>query len=562
MQIERRYTEPGGDPYAGVEFAERTSTHRQSGRLRRLRGNAAGPGRVVAGRHRHPGAEVLPQGGRRRRARRPSPRTACPSGRRGPSRRPARRGERRDRRPPGDPPPRRLLALLGRDARLLRHRRGRARRSTTSSPTCSLHQIAAPNSPQWFNTGLNFAYGITGPAQGHFYATRTTGELEAVRRRLRAPAAARLLHPVRQPTTSSNEGGIMDLWVREARLFKYGSGTGSNFSNLRGENEKLSGGGKLVRPDELPEDRRPRRRRHQVRRHHPPRRQDGLPRPRPPRHRAVHQLEGRRGDEGRRARRRLADALRCTSTTSSRRPRGAMSRATSGSSRGPTRRSRRPSASARQAGVPDVYDPARARPRAAGRHASSHIDEYDTDWQGEAYDTVSGQNSNNSVRVTNDFMRRGRGRRRVEPERPHRARQGARRGPPATAVETLPARELWDDIAETAWLCADPGLQFDTPSTSGTPARPTAPSAPSNPCSEYMFLDDTACNLASLNLLRVLRSEPTTSTSSCYRHGVRLWTVVLEISRADGAVPVQGDRALSATTTARSASATPTSARC
>jgi len=104
-------------------------------------------------------------------------------------------------------------------------------------------QLAAPNSPQWFNTGLHWAYGIDGPGQGHYYVDFETGKL--------TKSASAYEHP--QPHACFiqsvgddlvNDGGIMDLWVREARLFKYGSGTGSNFSKLRGEGERLSGGGK------------------------------------------------------------------------------------------------------------------------------------------------------------------------------------------------------------------------------------------------------------------------------------------------------------------------------
>ena len=105
-------------------------------------------------------------------------------------------------------------------------------------------QMCAPNSPQWFNTGLHWAYGIDGPTQGHYYVDPVHRQADEVEERLRASAAARLLHPVGIDDDLVNEGGIMDLWVREARLFKYGSGTGSNFSKLRGEGERLSGGGK------------------------------------------------------------------------------------------------------------------------------------------------------------------------------------------------------------------------------------------------------------------------------------------------------------------------------
>ena len=193
-----------------------------------------------------------------------------------------------------------LLALVGREAWLLRHRPRMLRHSTTSSAYMLIHQMCAPNSPQWFNTGLNFAYGITGPAQGHFYCDPQTGELTQATDAYTHPQPhACFIQSVADDLV--NPGGIMDLWTREARLFKYGSGTGTNFSKLRGEDEKLSGGGQSQRPDELPEDRRSRGRRNQVGRHHPPRRQDGLPRSRSPGDRGLRQLEGARRAEGRRA---------------------------------------------------------------------------------------------------------------------------------------------------------------------------------------------------------------------------------------------------------------------
>src|SRR3984885_8998305 len=104
-------------------------------------------------------------------------------------------------------------------------------------------QMCAPNSPQWFNTGLNWAYGIDGPAQGHYYVDYKTGELKASENAYEHPQPhACFIQSVSDDLV--NEGGIMDLWVREARIFKYGSGSGSNFSLLRGEGERLSGGGK------------------------------------------------------------------------------------------------------------------------------------------------------------------------------------------------------------------------------------------------------------------------------------------------------------------------------
>ena len=166
-------------------------------------------------------------------------------------------------------------------------------------------QMAAPNSPQWFNTGLHWAYGIDGPSQGHYYVDFKTGKLTRSKSAYEHPQPhACFIQGINDDLV--NEGGIMDLWVREARLFKYGSGTGTNFSRLRGEGEKLLGRRPLVRPHELPQDRRPRGGRDQVGRHHAARRQDGRRRRRPSRHRAVHRLEGGRGAEGGRPRHRLA----------------------------------------------------------------------------------------------------------------------------------------------------------------------------------------------------------------------------------------------------------------
>jgi ribonucleoside-diphosphate reductase alpha chain len=104
-------------------------------------------------------------------------------------------------------------------------------------------QMVAPNSPQWFNTGLFWAYGIDGPSQGHFYVDFQTKKLVKSKSSYEHPQPhACFIQSVADDLV--NEGGIMDLWVREARLFKYGSGTGSNFSMLRGEGEKLAGGGR------------------------------------------------------------------------------------------------------------------------------------------------------------------------------------------------------------------------------------------------------------------------------------------------------------------------------
>ena len=167
-------------------------------------------------------------------------------------------------------------------------------------------QMVAPNSPQWFNTGLHWAYGVDGPGQGHYYVDPFTGKLTKSKSAYEHPQPhACFIQGVGDDLV--NEGGIMDLWVREARLFKYGSGTGSNFSRLRGEGEKLSGGGRssglmsfLKIGDRAAGAIKSRR-------HHAPRGQDGRGRRRSSRYRDLYRLEGEGGAEGRRPRHRLQD---------------------------------------------------------------------------------------------------------------------------------------------------------------------------------------------------------------------------------------------------------------
>jgi ribonucleoside-diphosphate reductase alpha chain len=145
---------------------------------------------------------------------------------------------------------------------------------------------------------------------------------------------------------------------------------------------------------------------------------------------------------------------------------------------------------------------------------------YDTDWDSEAYLTVSGQNSNNSVRVTDEFLKA------VESD----ANWDLFFRTKHKIAKTVPARTLWEKIGHAAWSCADPGLQFHTTINDWHTCAASGPIRASNPCSEYMFLDDTACNLASLNLLTFRDEKSKRIDVESYEHAVRLWTVVLEIS--------------------------------
>lgn len=310
-------------------------------------------------------------------------------------------------------------------------------------------QMAAPNSPQWFNTGLFWAYGINGPAQGHYYAEPETGAVKLSEDAYTHPQPhACFIQAIRDDLV--NEGGIMDLWVREARLFKYGSGTGTNFSNLRGQGESLSGGGTS----------------------------SGL----------MSWLKI--GD-------RAAGAIK---------------------SGGTTRRA------AKMVIVnidhPDIEMFVSWKAREEKKVAALLSAGYDSAYEGEAYQTVSGQNSNNSVRVNQVFMEA------VENDGEWNLvwRTDGR------VCKTLPARSLWDKIAYAAWSCADPGLQFDTNINDWHTCPLSGRINASNPCSEYMFLDDSACNLASINLGHFYEPESLSFDTEGFKYATRLWTVVLEIS--------------------------------
>lgn len=322
-----------------------------------------------------------------------------------------------------------------------------------------VHQMAAPNSPQWFNTGLNTAYGITGPSQGHYYVEPTTGEVKKSEDAYTHPQPhACFIQSIKDDMV--NEGGIMDLWVREARLFKFGSGTGTNFSQLRGDGEPLSGGGKS----------------------------SGL------------MSFLKIGD-------RAAGAIK---------------------SGGTTRRAAK--MVCLDLDHPDIEEFINWKVNEEKKVAALAKAGYDTDFNGEAYLTVSGQNSNNSVRIPHDFFEA------VERDGDWNLywrtelRKATKEGRAPTPSKTLKARQLWDQIGYAAWACADPGVQYDTTINDWHTCPADGRINASNPCSEYMFLDNTACNLASLNLLKFFDAEHGTFEMEKYRHAVRLWTIVLEIS--------------------------------
>ncbi|MFV0280059.1 MAG: vitamin B12-dependent ribonucleotide reductase [Rhodoblastus sp.] len=378
-------------------------------------------------------------------------------------------------------------------------------------------QVAAPNSPQWFNTGLHWAYGIDGPGQGHYYVDYATGRLTRSKSSYEHPQPhACFIQSVADDLV--NEGGIMDLWVREARLFKYGSGTGTNFSRLRGENEKLSGGGKS----------------------------SGLMSFLKIGDRAAGAIKS--GGTTRRAAKMVVvdvdhpdiedfidwkvkeeekvAALVAGSKTVRKHMKAVMRAAVNCEGSGddcfnPEKNPalKREIRLARRADVPDSYIK-RVIQFARQGYKDIDFDTYNTDWDSEAYLTVSGQNSNNSIRVTDDFLRA------VENDGEWRLTRRL----DGKTHKVVNARELWEKVGYSSWASADPGIQFHTTINDWHTCPAAGPIVASNPCSEYMFLDDTACNLASLNLLTFRDPATNRFDTPLYEHAVRLWTVVLEIS--------------------------------
>ncbi|MFN8291540.1 MAG: vitamin B12-dependent ribonucleotide reductase [Chitinophagaceae bacterium] len=312
-----------------------------------------------------------------------------------------------------------------------------------------LNQMCVPNSPQWFNTGLHESYGITGKPQGHYYVDPADGQLKKSANAYERPQPhACFILSVDDDLV--NEGGIMDLWVREARIFKYGSGVGTNYSNLRGEGEKLSGGGSS----------------------------SGL------------MSFLKIGD-------RAAGAIK---------------------SGGTTRRAAK--MVCLDLDHPEIVEFINWKVEEEKKVGALIAAGYPSGYEDEAYRTVSGQNSNNSIRIPNAFFERLENNDAWE----LKGRMDGR------VMKKVPARELWNQIAYAAWRCADPGTQYDTTINEWHTCPAGGPIRASNPCSEYMFLDNTACNLASANLMKFFDTEKNVFDVEGYEYNTRLWTVVLEIS--------------------------------
>jgi ribonucleoside-diphosphate reductase alpha chain len=311
-----------------------------------------------------------------------------------------------------------------------------------------VNQYGAFNSPVWFNCGLWHRYGIQGT--GGIFAWNEGSQVDA------PDEIAEIGNAYERPQCSAcfiqsvddDLMSIYDLVKSEARLFKYGSGTGTNFSAIRGRQEKLSGGGTS----------------------------SGL----------MSFLE-------------------------------VFDRAAGATKSGGTTR-RAAKMVSLDMDHPEIADFITWKVREEKKAHALIAAGYPSDFNGEAYHTISGQNSNNSVRVNDDFMRA------VQTGgswQTHARTTGE-------VVDTHSARDLWRLIAEAAWGCADPGVQYDTTVNKWHTCPNTARINASNPCSEYMFLDDSACNLSSLNLTKFLREDGSFDVEG-YRHAVRVFFVAQEI---------------------------------
>ncbi|MCP4827194.1 MAG: vitamin B12-dependent ribonucleotide reductase [Shimia sp.] len=376
-------------------------------------------------------------------------------------------------------------------------------------------QRAAPNSPQWFNTGLHWAYGIDGPSQGHYYVDYKTGKLTKSKSAYEHPQPhACFIQSVADDLVG--DGGIMDLWVREARLFKYGSGTGTNFSSLRADGESLSGGGKS----------------------------SGLMGFLKIGDRAAGAIKSG-GTTRRAAKMVIVDAdhpdieeyinwkvkeeqkvasIVAGSKMHEQKLNGIFDaiKAWDGAEKDAydskiNEGLKSAIRDAKKSMIPETYIK-RVLDYAKQGYASIEFPTYDTDWDSEAYASVSGQNSNNSIRVTDAFLKA------VENDDDWELI----RRTDGEIAKTIKARKLWEDVGHAAWACADPGIQYHDTVNAWHTCPEDGEIRGSNPCSEYMFLDDTACNLASMNLLSFLKDG--VFQADDYMHATRLWTVTLEIS--------------------------------
>ncbi|MCL2880060.1 MAG: adenosylcobalamin-dependent ribonucleoside-diphosphate reductase, partial [Treponema sp.] len=385
--------------------------------------------------------------------------------------------------------------------------------------TCYMlaHQLGAPNSPQWFNTGLYAVYGIDGPAQGHYYFDPEKQQLVKSGSAYRRPQPhACFILSVADDLV--NEGGIVDLITREARLFKYGSGTGSNFSKIRGVNEKLSGGG--VSSGLLSFLKIGDRSASAIKSGGTTRRAAKMVTLDVDHPDVEKYINWKAGEEHK-----VASLVTGSSIVKKHLE---NINKTLAAFRGPqadkfNAEKNHDLAAALRAALGDKIPPAylyQLLRRLEQGDDDVSLSQYSTAWDDEAYNTVSGQSSNNSLRVSDDFMRA------VMNDEDWNLTSRT----DGKTVKTVKARKIWADIARTSWQCADPGLQYHTTINDWHTCPAGGEIRASNPCSEYMFLDDTACNLASINLAGLYDKKTRTFDVKGYLHAIGIWTTILEIS--------------------------------
>ena len=379
-------------------------------------------------------------------------------------------------------------------------------------------QMAAPNSPQWFNTGLHWAYGIQGKKQGHFYVDPKTEKLMHSKSAYERPQPhACFIQSIKDDLV--NEGGIMDLWIREARLFKYGSGTGTNFSKIRSNDEMLSGGGVS----------------------------SGLMSFLAIGDRAAGAIKS--GGTTRRAAKMVCldldhPDIEAFIDWKVREEQKVVALVTGSQITRETLKEIMQVCAASQKELGNKAFDMKENPKLMSVIRRAHhskiplnyihrtiqlakqgfIDmefvDLNIDWNSEAYRTVGGQNSNNSVRIPNAFLKA------LENNEDWHLTSRTT----GQVVKTVKAQALWEKICYAAWACADPGIQYDTTINEWHTCPEDGRINASNPCSEYMFLDDTACNLASINLLKFYDTQKGVFDVEGYRHACALWTIALEIS--------------------------------
>jgi ribonucleoside-diphosphate reductase alpha chain len=379
-----------------------------------------------------------------------------------------------------------------------------------------IRQGCAPNSPQWFNTGLHWAYGIEGKATGmQFYVDPETDSVcQALSAYERPQPHACFIISVDDKLVGAD--GIQDLWHREAVMFKFGSGVGTNFSTLRAKDEPLSGGGYS----------------------------SGLPSFLEVGDRSAGAIKSG-GTTRRAAKMVILDVdhpdIEWFVGWKTREEEKVLSLIAGSLNMKRHTQNIVDAFNSKQTSVNNPQLDARIQIARSDGMTQSYIDRlvssleqglsapdlkvFDCDWQGEAYHTVSGQNSNNSVRVTDEFMKL------VDTDQDFAL---IRRGDGSVARK-VKAAELWDKVIYNAWASADPGLQFHDTINAWHTCPNSGPIRASNPCSEYMFLDNTACNLASINLVTFLKD----GVFDCagFEHVAGLLTVVLEISVSMASFP-------------------------